>query len=107
MLTPLAVDAGNFGRQVETVRRVRAAVGTNVPVISMLFSPLSEAVSIAGIDRLCAHLQEDPATLEKLLGVMNRVRPFDGRTDDADQAGVDDHLLADETGEGTATRSGS
>ena len=70
MLTPLSLDTGNFGRQVETVRRVRAAVGPDVPVISTLFSPLSEAVSFAGIERLRAHIQEEPATLHGALAVI-------------------------------------
>ena len=70
LLTPLPVDAGNFGRQMETVRRVRAAVGPDVPVISTLFSPLTEAVSFAGIDRLRAHIAEEPATLHGALAVI-------------------------------------
>ena len=70
LLTPLALDAGNFGRQVETVRRVRAAVGPDVPVISTLFSPLTEAVSFAGIEHVRTHIQTDPATLHGALALI-------------------------------------
>ncbi len=70
LLAPLALDAGNFGRQIETVRRVRAAAGPDVPVISTLFSPLTEAVAFAGIENVRAHIQEEPATLHGALAVI-------------------------------------
>jgi uroporphyrinogen decarboxylase len=43
LLAPIDVHAGNFGRQLDAMRRIRAAIGPQVPLIGTLFSPLTEA----------------------------------------------------------------
>lgn len=70
LLAPLALDAGNLGRQVAAVRLVRAAVGPEVPIVSTLFSPLTEALYFAGKDRFLAHIAESPATVHGALAVI-------------------------------------
>jgi uroporphyrinogen decarboxylase len=70
LLAPLATGAGNFGRQIDAVRRVRAAVGPEVPVVSTLFSPLTEATNYSGAERLREHIAESPATVHGALAVI-------------------------------------
>lgn len=70
LLTPLAVDTGNFGRQVDTAWRVRTALGPDVPLICTLFSPLTEAINFAGVDGFRAHMQTDPATVHGAVAVL-------------------------------------
>ncbi len=70
LLTPLSTENGPFARQIETVRRVRSAIGTDVPLISTLFSPLSEALFFSGVDRFRTSLRESPATVHGALAVL-------------------------------------
>jgi uroporphyrinogen decarboxylase len=70
LLAPLAVTAGNFGRQIDTVRLVRAAVGPDVPVISTMFSPLTQLMEFAGTAGVRDAIAESPATLHGALGVV-------------------------------------
>src|SRR5205085_4077508 len=70
LLAPLATDAGNFGRMIDTVRRVRRAVGPDVPVVTTVFSPLAEALRFAGAERLRQHIQDDPVAVHEALGVI-------------------------------------
>lgn len=70
LLAPLATDAGNFGRMIDTVRRVRRAVGPDVPVVTTVFSPLAEALRFAGAERLRQHIQDDPVAVHGALGVI-------------------------------------
>lgn len=59
-IEPLAADHPLIQRETETVRRIRAALGNNVPILQTLFSPLSCARTLAG-DRLLADLRQHPA----------------------------------------------
>src|SRR5579871_2049774 len=70
LLAPLDLGAGNFRRQIDAVRRVRAAVGPEVPVVSTLFSPLTEAINFAGAERLREHITESPSTVHGALSVI-------------------------------------
>jgi uroporphyrinogen decarboxylase len=70
LLAPLAVTAGNFGRQLDTVRLVRAAVGPDVPVISTMFSPLTQVLEFAGTEGVRAAIADRPATLHGALAIV-------------------------------------
>jgi uroporphyrinogen decarboxylase len=70
LLTPLPVDAGTFGAQIRAVRRVRVAIGPDVPLVATLFSPVTEALYFAGAERLRAHIAENPATVHGALAVI-------------------------------------
>lgn len=70
LLTPLPTDIGNPGRQVATVGRVRAAIGPDVPLVSTMFSPLTEAINFAGPERFRAAIAESPATVHGALAVL-------------------------------------
>jgi uroporphyrinogen decarboxylase len=47
-LTPLDPDRGALASQLEAIRRTRALVGPNVPIIDTVFSPLGQARHLAG-----------------------------------------------------------
>jgi uroporphyrinogen decarboxylase len=70
LIAPIDTDGGNFARQVEVVWRVRAAIGPDVPLISTLFSPLTEALYFAGAERFRLAIQEDPATVHGALATL-------------------------------------
>jgi uroporphyrinogen decarboxylase len=70
LLAPLFTAAGNFGRMIDTIRRVRSAVGPDVPVVTTVFSPLAEALRFAGAERLRQHMQDDPVAVHGALGVI-------------------------------------
>lgn len=66
-LPEVDITRGVFGDQVEVVRRVRAALGPDVPVVQTIFSPLTVAQKLAG-DRFSEHLHNGGAALEAALG---------------------------------------
>lgn len=70
LIAPIATDGGNFARQAEVVWRVRAAIGPDVPLISTLFSPLTEALYFSGAERFRLSIQEDPATVHGALATL-------------------------------------
>ncbi|MGH2344951.1 MAG: uroporphyrinogen decarboxylase family protein [Chloroflexota bacterium] len=70
LLAPLAVTAGNFGRQIETVRLVRAGAGPDVPVICTMFSPLTELMEFAGAEGVRAAMDESPSTVHGALAIV-------------------------------------
>jgi uroporphyrinogen decarboxylase len=70
LLAPLAATAGNFGKQLDTVRLVRAAVGPDVPVISTMFSPLTELLEFAGTEGVRKAIGEDPVTVHGALAIV-------------------------------------
>jgi uroporphyrinogen decarboxylase len=59
-IRPLDVDAGAFGRQLETIRRVRAALGVDTPIVMTVFNALAVARFLAGDERFPAHLRLYP-----------------------------------------------
>ncbi|HWE62246.1 MAG TPA: uroporphyrinogen decarboxylase family protein [Chloroflexota bacterium] len=70
LLTPLSTESGNFARQVDAVWRVRTAIGPDVPLISTLFSPLTEALYFSTIERFRISIQESPGTVHGALAVL-------------------------------------
>jgi uroporphyrinogen decarboxylase len=94
LLAPLAAGAGNLGHQIETVRRVRLALGRDVPLVATMFSPLTEAFHFAGAERLRAHIAESSATVHGALAVItdNLARLASGLLD----AGADGIFFAEQ-----------
>ena len=70
LLAPLATGAGNFGRQIEAVRKVRRSLGPDVPLVATMFSPLTEALNFCDAARLRAHIAESAATVHGALAVI-------------------------------------
>lgn len=56
----LKPDAGGLGRQLECLRKLREALGEDVPVIQTVFSPLAQAKNLAGEGLLFEHLHRSP-----------------------------------------------
>lgn len=56
-LQPLEPNAGALGRQLATIRRLRAALGPDVPLVMTVFSPLSIVRYLTGDERFLAHLR--------------------------------------------------
>jgi uroporphyrinogen decarboxylase len=71
LMAPISTAVGTMGSQIDAIRRVRAAIGPDVPLIATLFSPLTEALYIAGAERLREHIAESPATVHGALGVIS------------------------------------
>lgn len=63
------VTQGVYGRELRALRLIREAVGTEVPVLPTIFSPLTVARQLAG-DALFAHLREHPRDLQAGLRVV-------------------------------------
>lgn len=61
-------DRGELGKQVEVVRRVRAAVDSDTPIIQTIYSPLSLASKLVGSELTPDLLdaEELPAALERI-----------------------------------------
>jgi uroporphyrinogen decarboxylase len=59
-LAPLPPDRGHLGRQLECIQAVIGELGSEVPVIQTVFSPLSQAKNLAGKGRLLADLNREP-----------------------------------------------
>jgi uroporphyrinogen decarboxylase len=56
-IRPQDVTQGALGRQLDTIRRVRGALGRDVPVIMTVFNPLSVARYLVGDERFWGHLR--------------------------------------------------
>lgn len=61
-IEPIPFDHPVLLRECETLRRVRAELGKDVPILQTLFSPMSCARTLAG-DRLLQDLREHPSEL--------------------------------------------
>jgi uroporphyrinogen decarboxylase len=59
-LAPQDPGRGALGRQIDCLRRIRDGVGTEVPFIQTVFSPLAQAKNLAGQERLIVHLRQSP-----------------------------------------------
>ncbi len=57
-------DRGELAAQVQVVRRVRAALGPDVPIIETIFSPLTTANKLAG-ESFATHLRDATDALQK------------------------------------------
>jgi uroporphyrinogen decarboxylase len=70
-LPVVSPERGALGDQVEVVRRVRAALGPDVPIIQTIFSPLTMATKVAGTNEaVLAAIERDEAALEEGLARM-------------------------------------
>ncbi len=61
---------GALGRQLETLRMIRAALGDDVPIIQTIFSPLAQAKNIAGKPQVIKHMRTVPDRLQTGLGII-------------------------------------
>ena len=59
-LRPLEPTEGALGRQLDTIRRVRAELGPDVPLVMTVFSPLTVARFLVGDGHVLAHLRLYP-----------------------------------------------
>ncbi len=69
-LRPLDVTAGVLGAQLEVLRRVIDAVGSDVPVIATVFNPLGVLRYLAGNERYILDLRRDPRRAHRALAVI-------------------------------------
>jgi uroporphyrinogen decarboxylase len=78
-LEPLDVEQGALGRQLETLRLVRAELGPDVPLVMTVFDPLAVARFLAGDANFPAHLRlyrrEVRAALETITATYQRFVP--------------------------------
>jgi uroporphyrinogen decarboxylase len=61
---------GALGAQLEALRRIRAGLPADVPVIQTVFNPLAQAKNLAGGARLLAHLRQAPEAVQPGLRVI-------------------------------------
>jgi len=66
---PLDVQRGILGRELATLRQIRAGSGPEIPILATIFSPLSVAKNL-GRDRLLHDLRHHPADLHAALKVI-------------------------------------
>jgi uroporphyrinogen decarboxylase len=66
-LPAVSLTDGALAEQIEVVRRVRSAVGPDVPVVQTIFSPLSMADKMSG-GSLLEHLENDEDAVHVALG---------------------------------------
>lgn len=90
-LRPLERDHPIFVREREALRRIREALGREVPILQTLFSPLSCARTLAG-ERLIDDLREHPRQVHRALQVLATTMERFGL--DAIAAGADAIFLA-------------
>ncbi|MGH7389010.1 MAG: uroporphyrinogen decarboxylase family protein [Candidatus Rokuibacteriota bacterium] len=71
-LEPADPAAGALGEQLEALRRIRAGVGRDTPIIWTVFSPMMVAPFLlhGGADQALAIAREEPAALEAALDVV-------------------------------------
>lgn len=69
-LRVLNPDRGGTGRQLEVLRILNEAFGTEVPFIQTVFSPLAQAKNIAGKPLLIEHMRTAPDRLKTGLGTI-------------------------------------
>ncbi len=62
-LRPLDPGQGALGAQLECLRRILAELGSEVPVIQTVFSPLAQAKNLVGEGQLAIHLRRYPEAL--------------------------------------------
>lgn len=69
-LEVLDPQAGALGQQLEAIRRLRALVGPDIPILETVFSPLSQAKNLIGHGLEVVHLRRHRAELQRALEVM-------------------------------------
>ncbi len=70
---------GNLGQQLELVRLMDEAIKGPVPMLLTIYSPLSQAVMLAGEDLVLKHLRQSPERLKTGLNILmsNTIRLID------------------------------
>jgi uroporphyrinogen decarboxylase len=69
-LRPLDPARGALGRQLEAIRLIREALGSDVPIVQVIPSPLTQAAMLSGRERLITHLRLSPDRLRSGLNVL-------------------------------------
>jgi uroporphyrinogen decarboxylase len=59
-LQPLDPELGSLNRQLQCLRLIKDGVGTEVPFIQTIFSPLAQGKNLAGQERLIVHIRQSP-----------------------------------------------
>ena len=62
-LQPLDPSQGMLATQIEALQRINASLGEEVPFVATIFSPLSQAKHLAGVEMMLTHLRRDPELL--------------------------------------------
>ncbi len=71
-LTILDPEAGALKDQLRCLELVRQAVGSEVPIIQTIFSPLAQAKNLAGQTVMFDHLHREPESVEEGLRVITQ-----------------------------------
>lgn len=69
-LKPLDPRQGWLGKQLECLRLIRRALGSEVPIIQTVFSPLSQAKNLVGGDQLLIHIRRYPEAVQNALQII-------------------------------------
>lgn len=69
-LRPLDPNKGALARTLEATRMVTADLGSEVPVLQTIFSPLAQAKNLAGGEALIRHLRTEPERLRSGLNTL-------------------------------------
>jgi len=86
-LVPLDPAEGMLAEQIKTLSLVKAVIGSDVPIIATVFSPLSQAKHLADNPVMLAHMRQDPDSFQK--GLETIVTSTLRFIDKAKEAGVD------------------
>jgi len=70
-LTPLDARSGMLATQIDTLRRVGRGLAGQTPFLATVFSPLAQAMNLAGPDRVLRDLEHEPALLRRGLEVIS------------------------------------
>ena len=69
-LTPLDPRSGHLGAHLRALDLVREGLRGRAPFLGTIFSPLSQAKNLAGVDKLLSHLRQHPAQVKTGLRVV-------------------------------------
>src|SRR5438552_7656839 len=71
-LQPVDASAGALGEQLEALRRIRAGVGRDTPIIWTVFSPMMVLPFLlaGGVEQALAIAREDPSALDHALATL-------------------------------------
>ena len=71
------VKAPNLSGQINCLRRIRAGLGPEIPLLQTVFSPLAQAKNLAGGETLIVHIRQYPeAVLKGLQSIAETTRRF-------------------------------
>ncbi len=63
---------GALAGQIDCLHRIHSGVGSEIPFIQTIFSPLAQAKNLAGADRLIVHLRRTPELVRSALEVITQ-----------------------------------